>query len=79
MSETAKKDTSWKNQLISALVGLVGAFGGSAGTYKLMEYRLDKAEEKIASLEKEIKETGTEVKCLIYDVHEVKIRPGCDK
>jgi hypothetical protein len=78
MSDTPKKETSWKSQLLSAVIGLVGAFGGSAGTYKLMEYRLDLAESKITSLEEKIETTGTEVKCLILDVHEVPIRPGCE-
>lgn len=65
-----------KKHLISALAGLVGALGGSAGTYKLMEYRLDRAEERIVALEQTVEKTGDEVKCMICDAHAIAC-PGC--
>lgn len=65
-----------KKQLISALAGLAGALGGSAGTYKLMEYRLDRAEERLATVEATVEKTGDEVKCMICDAHDIAC-PGC--
>lgn len=65
-----------KKQLISALAGLVGALGGSAGTFTLMEYRLDRAEERIVALEATVEQTGDEVKCMICDAHSIDC-PGC--
>ena len=66
-----------KNQLISALAGLAGVLGGSAGTYKLMEYRLDRAEQEIAALREQVDQTGDEVKCMICSAHSMAC-PGCD-
>lgn len=66
-----------KKQFISALAGLAGALGGSAGTYKLMEYRLDSAEERLAAVEATVEQTGDEVKCMICSAHDIAC-PGCD-
>jgi len=65
-----------KSKLISALAGLLGAFGGSAGTYKLMEYRLEQAEARLETLDATVKKTGDEVKCMICDAHDMAC-PGC--
>lgn len=69
--------TDMKKHLISALAGLAGVLSGSAGTYKLMEYRLDRAEERLAAVEATVEQTGDEVKCMICSAHDIPC-PGCD-
>ena len=68
---------------IATWIGIAGSLGGVAGTWMLLQYRLEEVEKtqqalsiQVEALREANQETGEEVKCLICAAHNIQC-PGC--
>ena len=68
---------------IATFIGISASLAGIAGTWTLVQYRLDQLEqdqrglaEDIRNISENVEEKGDEVRCLICGVHDIPC-PGC--
>jgi len=71
----------WKEA--STILGVLGALSATAGTWAVMQHRIEQTEARVRRLESRVDDLSTalttasdEVRCLICDAHAIPC-PGC--